>query len=271
MAACGHLGSPAKGLRAASHNIVERGWTLGSVPAAATGQGSKLTRLRNDAAIVSRLDSMSGPGAGEPTRTRTLEECAPMPEIADQTPDGAWQTTRGGLRVPLFGPPNIEKLREGTDTQGLLKALVYQRHWRVRRDAAEALGQIGDPGAVVALIDALRDDNSSVRQAAAEALGRIGDASAVAPLLVSLKDPSSGVRCAAARALGQIGDRLAVDPLIVALADSSWSVRESVAVALGHIPDPRAAESLEVALGDPELNVRQAAAGALAALASAVD
>ena len=114
--------------------------------------------------------------------------------------------------LPLFGPPNVDKFKAKEDAPGLLKALEYQKHWRVRRDAAEALGQIGDARAVGPLIAALRDDISSVRQAAAEALGQIGDTSAVEPLIAALRAASLGVRRAAADALGQIGDRRALEP-----------------------------------------------------------
>ena len=123
--------------------------------------------------------------------------------------------------LPLFGPPNVDKFRAREDAPGLLKALEYQKHWRVRRDAAEALGQIGDARAVGPLIAALRDDISSVRQAAAEALGQIGDTSAVEPLIAALRDASLGVRRAAADALGQIGDRRALEPLVAALREAS--------------------------------------------------
>jgi hypothetical protein len=46
--------------------------------------------------------------------------------------------------MPLFGPPDIEKLREKHDTKALIKALKY-RDTQVRCDAAEALAQLGDP------------------------------------------------------------------------------------------------------------------------------
>jgi HEAT repeat protein len=51
-----------------------------------------------------------------------------------------------------------------------------------RWKAAEALGRLGDPGAVEPLIDTLWDDDPRVRLKAAWALGRIGDSRAAAPL-----------------------------------------------------------------------------------------
>jgi len=76
----------------------------------------------------------------------------------------------------------------------------------VRKNAASALGIIGDAGAVEALEEALKDDGVYVRGAAAVALGRIGDAGAVGALEDALKDEDVFVRMAATRALKQIKD-----------------------------------------------------------------
>ena len=113
--------------------------------------------------------------------------------------------------MPLFGPPNVDKFKAKGDAPGLRKALEYQNHWG-SAGTLEALGQMGDAGAVAPLIAALKDDTSSVRQAAAEALGQIGDAGAVEPLIVVLRDASTGVRRAAVDALGRIGDPRALSP-----------------------------------------------------------
>jgi len=48
--------------------------------------------------------------------------------------------------MPPFGSPNVRKLAAKRDLKGLVKALVYQRDWRVRREAVEALKTIDDPG-----------------------------------------------------------------------------------------------------------------------------
>jgi len=121
----------------------------------------------------------------------------------------------------LFGPPNVDKLMAKGDFPGLINALEYQNVWRVRRDAAAALGEIGDADAVEPLMAALEDDSASVRIAVIAALGRIGDPAAVEPLMAAIRSQAVDIRKAAADSLGQIGDPRALDPLIVCLKDAS--------------------------------------------------
>lgn len=56
----------------------------------------------------------------------------------------------------------------------------------VRRNAADAIGVIGDMGAVDSLITVLKDDNRFVRQEVARALGKIGGAKALEALTQAL-------------------------------------------------------------------------------------
>jgi HEAT repeat protein len=130
----------------------------------------------------------------------------------------------------------------------------------VRRAAAGALGEIGDPQAVPALIEALKDDDEYVRRAAVGALGKIGDLQAVPALLEALKDRDEYVRWAAVGALGEIG-MLAVSAVLEALKAEVWRVRLAVARALGEIGVP-AVPALLDALKAEEWRVRQVA-GAL--------
>jgi len=174
------------------------------------------------------------------------------------------------MKMGLFGPPNVEKMEAKNNVNGLIKALGYCKDAGVRRRAARALGQLGDPSAVEPLINALKDKSSRVRVSATEALVKIGDPHAVEPLIATLKDENERVRREAVIVLGQLGDSRAVEPLIAALKDEEHSVRSTAAGALGEIGDPRAVEPLINTLKDEENSlvgmknsVRRSAANAL--------
>ncbi|MCG2721133.1 MAG: HEAT repeat domain-containing protein [Thermodesulfovibrionales bacterium] len=168
-----------------------------------------------------------------------------------------------GIFDKFFGPPNIEKLKEKRDVEGLIKALSHEDA-DTRSKAAEALGDLKDARAVETLIARLKDKDSVVRKTAANALGKLADARAVEPLVAALKDENPDVRAAAAVALGMIGDARAVKPLAAALKDEVWEVRNDAARSLGWIGDAQAVKPL---LADEDLSVRYAAADALKTMA----
>jgi HEAT repeat protein len=166
--------------------------------------------------------------------------------------------TLGRLPVEVLtkaGKPAVKPLIEALEADDPL----------IRRQAADALGRIGDPRAVEPLIATLKDRDSLIRGHAVQALGRIKDPSAVTSLVAILnsKDQEPHVRMNAAEALGAIGDPRAVEPLILALLDDHWGIRSRAALALGKIKDPRAVGSLIGALQDKEAAVRGSAAEAL--------
>jgi hypothetical protein len=57
--------------------------------------------------------------------------------------------------MPIFGPLNVEKLKQEQGVKGLIQALGYPKDKQVRRAAAEALGQAGAAVALDSLIIAL--------------------------------------------------------------------------------------------------------------------
>ena len=166
--------------------------------------------------------------------------------------------------MPIFGPPNIDKLNANRDVPGLIKALGYQKdpYGDMHRAAAKALGQIGDPRAVEPLIVVLKDE--LVRITAIEALGAIGDPRAVEPLVAVLEDPEYYRREAAARALGQIGDPRAIEPLVAALGNTG-----PAAAVLAQLGDRRAVVPLVAALRSKDRDVRKAAVEVLGVLCDA--
>jgi HEAT repeat protein len=126
----------------------------------------------------------------------------------------------------------------------------------VRRQAAAALGRLGDRAAVNALAETLADADAGVRQAAARALGHLKDRRATPALVQALDDPDRTVRFYAAYALGEVRDPRAGDALVAALADPAWTVRDQAAWALRALADPplagRVAEALRAGKADAD-------------------
>jgi HEAT repeat protein len=141
----------------------------------------------------------------------------------------------------------------------------------VRVSAAHALGSLGDPRAVEALLQALRSDSDAgVRKMAAWALGEIESPAAVGGLSQALRSDDSGeVRASAAWALGEIESAEAVDALGAALRDSSVEVRRNAVWALGQIESAKAVEWLIPALQDADVEIRRKATWALGEIENA--
>jgi len=143
--------------------------------------------------------------------------------------------------MPLFGPPDVMKLRHKRDVKGLARALGYKKDAAIREQAAKALRLFFCDGrAAGALCRALGDEIRGVRVDAAEALVKIG-APAVDHLVATLKHPSAEVRNLAAKVLGRIGDTRAVESLVVALADADSTVRQASAGAFALVGSRRGA------------------------------
>lgn len=163
----------------------------------------------------------------------------------------------------LFGPPNIEKMKNKRDVDGLIKALTYPDNGDVRKNAALALGTLKDASAVEPLIFALEKKgwDLPLNLAAAESLGKIRDERAVIPLISKL---FSAYECeVAAEALAQIGAP-AVGPLIAFVMENQRSPMANEALAaLKKVSDPRAFEQLIAAGSHSNSYVRAAAMLAL--------
>lgn len=94
-----------------------------------------------------------------------------------------------------------------------LLPLLNDRSPFVRREAAYALGVVGDPGAAGELIRIFRrDKDPEVRSAAAVALGTAGDLAAVDALAASFSsrptEANEFIRRSAARSIGQIAESI---------------------------------------------------------------
>jgi HEAT repeat protein len=184
----------------------------------------------------------------------------------------AARDVRGLIRLLNHRDPDVQyeaagalgDIRDPGAVEPLVTALKNDEISGVRWKAAEALSKIGAP-AVDALIGALRHDDDDVRWKAAIALGEIGDPRSIDPLLILLCDEDRFVKSHAAYALSMIGEP-AVDPLICALSEGDGNLRWGAAIALGKIQNPRAIEPLIRALADKYENVRAESAAALAGM-----
>lgn len=109
--------------------------------------------------------------------------------------------------VPAVRDEAIAALRAiGDQASGPLAEALEHHDWRIRLRATEALCVVKSQAAIVPLVNLLkRDPDTAVRQEAARALGNIGDPMAVDALLDVVNDPRLQVR--AIEALGKIGDR----------------------------------------------------------------
>ena len=165
----------------------------------------------------------------------------------------------------LLSFASVRKLRETKNVPGLIRVL-RKRDPGIQYEAAEALGDIGDPAAVGPLMEALTGDQySGVRWKAAEALGKIGTP-AVPALLGVLGHPDEDIRWKAAVTLGEIGDERAIGPLVQLLSDRDRFVRSRAAYALGLIGPP-ALGALSSTLIDGDVETRRGTATALGMIA----
>ena len=200
--------------------------------------------------------------------------------------------------------PNIEKLEQSGDADGLAKVLERKKNTPVADEAALALARLGDPRAVEHLIwmlhqaiserneyktrlDKIRSSNPGarvVREANPERERELSDAYRSAKERV-------GAAVATLAAFAKRGDRVAIaglvevshypwnepvdaaltearslSALVAALGSEQAHTRAWAVRALGDLGDPGAVEPLITALSDQDAEVRAGAAGALGGL-----
>ncbi len=157
-------------------------------------------------------------------------------------------------------PEKLEALQQARQSPGDRKAAVpwlaalLRDTPRVRAEAAEFLGEIGDPGAAKALVAAIDVSGTAERPAEvneanrkiAAALGALRAQEAV-PALIGLTRSRDGfTQVAAVDALGDIGDPAAVEPLVTLARDDNAEpfASKKALLALGKIGDPRAGRTI---------------------------
>jgi HEAT repeat protein len=127
------------------------------------------------------------------------------------------------------------------------------------RAYATASLRLGGEQAVLSLLELINDENERVRLQACQSLGLIGDNRAVGPLLAKLNaklnDKEYYEKHTAIIALGKIGDKRAVEPLIKILNERGpygepTTSASYAAKALAEIGDERAIEPLKRTIED---------------------
>ncbi len=142
----------------------------------------------------------------------------------------------------------------------------------LRRNAARALGKLGDRRAVNPLLDCLVCEDFYVREAAAQALGQLGDPAAIQPLLDLLAGGVAVAQMVTGRphltqpyeavleSLGQLQAHSAIAQIRPFLEHSLERVRFAAARALCQLTgDVQAAEILIQALGAKDVQLRRSA------------
>ena len=120
--------------------------------------------------------------------------------------------------MAFWGSPDVKKLKEKRDTQGLIRALDGKTDAQLRRDAVEALGQTDDLRAISKLDAILQDQDEDIliRLEAIDSLVEIGGPKVVDPLINGMKLDHPHLSNIAYRALAAHGFRPAFHAIIQA-------------------------------------------------------
>lgn len=158
------------------------------------------------------------------------------------------ETLEKETTLPFSKVGIISSLVRLGDTRAIphfIEALSDENHY-VRREAARAIGQLGSPEAIEALLEVLENESDEeTRRNALTALGNIGDERTVEPLRQALKEPSYWIRRAAEMGLKQLQKRLVIQhpaaqaSLNTSIAEESMNFEEMTSV----IESPASAES----------------------------
>jgi putative membrane-bound dehydrogenase-like protein len=149
--------------------------------------------------------------------------------------------------------------RIGTpDAQTQVRAALRDASFTVRIAAATAVGMAKDREAVDSLMDMVKQDQPAARRQAATALGQIGDARAIPALVLgAARADERFIEHAVIYALIQLGNAEAVAP---ALKSSNFRVRKAALIALDQMDrSPLTARQFAPFLNEPNQELRTAA------------
>jgi HEAT repeat protein/beta-lactamase regulating signal transducer with metallopeptidase domain len=236
-------------LTAARAALIALSFVTPAVAIAAAAPASRaVPNVERAPTVVARADSSVLPAPESLAATSSSRAfIAPPQQTSAQEPQTSTRTSRGDTAVPA------------------LLTVLKDESAAVRLAAVESLGNLNDPRAVDALVQAVRTDTDArVREAAAEALGQINSARAVPGLTAALgSEKVAAVRVKIVWALGEMHDQRSLDALIAATKDSEVAVRREAAQALGQIESQASGPALIALLRDSDAETRKEAASAL--------
>ena len=201
-----------------------------------------LERIGDPRALVPLLGLLQSPEA--PLRLRAMEALQPIIDDLRAADVLIALLDDTDLEIRVLAAEYLGLMRSRRAVPRLLALLepASDTPPRLRAVAVDALGEIADPRATVALVDVLAHGPAALHAAAASALIYIGDAGAVPALAALARDARAPARAHAVRALGGI---------------------------LRDRPRPEVRALLETLAADPALPLSLAAIEALSALGNA--
>lgn len=138
----------------------------------------------------------------------------------------------------------------------------------VRAAAAAALGDLKQPGTLQDLLGALeREEEWLMVLSVVAALGELGDLGAMDAVLTAARDENVLIRSTAASALGDLGDKRGLEALQMLATDADWQTRHRVCISLSKIGGDAARSVLETLSADEEEQVATTAASMLEQMA----
>ncbi len=168
------------------------------------------------------------------------------------------------VRLRLEGINALRRLGQfDPATREAIRNMLQDPSERVRREAADALGDLGDKDAAPLMAQMLNDPDAGVRREAIDSFADWGQKESAPLIAQMLNDPDANVRREAMVALGTLGARQASSEIAQLLSDSSDGVREQAADVLGRLKATEGTAALLQALDDSNDRVRGEAIASL--------
>jgi HEAT repeat protein len=155
-----------------------------------------------------------------------------------------------------FFKPNIKKLEDKADIDGLIKTLDYQDDPVIRCKAAQALGRLKNKRSLKPLVIALQDISPEVCKNVVEALGEIGGRNVLRVLCKYSAQADYSVRVSVNVAINNILNSMETLILISLIEDEDRCVRRNIFSKLVKTHDPTVIECISKALNNKNSNIR---------------